>query len=639
MFCQITTNEKPISFSLDIELSSIPIFKSAILNLEQLKVEDEIDAKNNIPPRFGYPVPITFNRNNLGKFSELNNGDRIWRLRIICPNATSIGFNFTKFNIETGVKIWIYNFDKSSVKGAFTSLNNKGSIDNIKGFAISPIYGEDVIIEIYEPKQTIGKSIIELNQIIYGYRFIKSLIPTNSLKTQLFGDAGACQVNVNCIPEGNAWQDEKRGVAMILIANQRACTGSLVNNTANNQDLLFLTAHHCISPLDANSNTDASNWTFWWDYEGEIQPTGNTGCINPNSDPTHRETSGAILLANNSESDFALFRLTENPMTASPPINVFFNGWSRTSNPIAGGAGIHHPAGDIKKKSTHNQIPLIQATGGTYPSNSAPNSFFEVLWINTTNGFSVTEGGSSGSPLFMDNGSLPTGLIIGQLWGGSADNCNSPSTDEGVYGKLGISWNFGASPIRRLKDWLDPLNLDVESLNGGYPDFCLANVTMYKTINTMVRYQAAKTLISTSKINASAKVDIRAGDSILLKPGFHAKNNSNTHFHITNCISNVIPLSKKNYSQNIEANKNISKLYPNPSSSNITIEFYNPKQEFVLAELYNIQGKKVYSHLIENKDEYVSFNLELNEFASGSYFLKLIHSNGYENLKLLIEPK
>ena len=62
--------------------------------------------------------------------------------------------------------------------------------------------------------------------------------------------------------------------------------------------------------------------------------------------------------------DFALFRLTENPMTASPPINVFFNGWSRTSNPIAGGAGIHHPAGDIKKFSQSTGAAVTATYGG-----------------------------------------------------------------------------------------------------------------------------------------------------------------------------------------------------------------------------------------------------------------------------------
>ena len=71
-------------------------------------------------------------------------------------------------------------------------------------------------------------------------------------------------------------------------------------------------------------------------------------------------------------------------------------------------------------------------------------------WDATANGQSVTEGGSSGSPLFNSSGN-----IIGQLFGGFAGgqpNCSDPSNDEGDYGRMDVSWNFGATATRRLSD-------------------------------------------------------------------------------------------------------------------------------------------------------------------------------------------
>ncbi len=91
------------------------------------------------------------------------------------------------------------------------------------------------------------------------------------------------------------------------------------------------------------------------------------------------------------------------------------------------------------------------------------NTHWRVNWIATQNGHSVTEGVSSGSPLFTSNKK-----IIGQLHGGSPDNCSDPANDPGEYGRFDVSWN-GPSPQRRLKDWLDPSNTNQNTIEGLNP--------------------------------------------------------------------------------------------------------------------------------------------------------------------------
>ncbi|PKP24302.1 MAG: hypothetical protein CVU03_12915 [Bacteroidetes bacterium HGW-Bacteroidetes-2] len=60
------------------------------LDLNLLEAEDQIDEQNGLPPRFGFPKDVDYNLQNSGVWKVLSNGDRIWRLKIICQDALSI---------------------------------------------------------------------------------------------------------------------------------------------------------------------------------------------------------------------------------------------------------------------------------------------------------------------------------------------------------------------------------------------------------------------------------------------------------------------------------------------------------------------------------------------------------------------
>jgi len=310
------------------------------------------------------------------------------------------------FWLPQGAKLHIYSEDKNQIKGGFTSDNNRGTQQNPSKFTTGLIFGDAIVLELFEPSSVKDASILSIDKVVQGYKRINVLNHVyNEYAQQNFGDSGPCQVNINCL-EGQNWQDEKKGIALILVNGSRICTGSLVTNTSEDLTPYFLTADHCIGTLDANGN-----------------------------------------------SDFALFVLTESPVDNN--IDVYFNGWDRTTSPTMGGVGIHHPRGDFKKIATHNMIPI---NGQIFN----PNTHWRVNWIATANGYSVTEGGSSGSPLFTNNKRL-----IGQLHGGSFINCSDPANDPGEYGKFHISWN-DSSPQRRLRDWLDPLNTNQIFIDGTY---------------------------------------------------------------------------------------------------------------------------------------------------------------------------
>ncbi len=472
---QISTNEEPYSFtSTDRSLSLRRSTEEAVLvslpvEKKQIEKEDIDDEANGIPPRFGYSIPVNYNMENSGRWTKLDDGGRLWQLTIYSPGAVSINLLYDKMWLPEGAKFYIYSTDKKQHIGAFTTLNNKGDRTEIEGFATGLVYSDKITLEYYEPINVSQSGVISIAHVIHGYRYIN--ISENILKS--FGQSGNCNVNINC-PEGNGWQDEKNAVALILVNGNRYCTGSLINTTANDYRPLFLTADHCLGgwgnnnvKYDAISNPNLNHWSFYWNYE-------SPACTNT-TEPIRLSTSGAVVVANNDASDFALLRLTENPHTI---YNTFYLGWDRSGNVSSGGVGIHHPSGDVKKISTYTSA--LQTA--TY-SNVA-GAHWRVTWARTSTNHSITEGGSSGSPLINSNHH-----VVGQLHGGSASCSNLSGPD--YYGKFNISWtgNNATDPRRRLRDWLDPVGSNPTTLSGspivtitGPEELCSSN-TSYSIAN------------------------------------------------------------------------------------------------------------------------------------------------------------
>jgi len=166
-----------------------------------------------------------------------------------------------------------------------------------------------------------------------------------------------------------------------------------------------------------------------------------------------------------SGSDYALFQLN-NPIPQS--YNTFYSGWNANNIASSSGASLHHPSGDIMKISTYTSN--LQSTSW----GSGNGSHWRVYWSSTANGHGVTEGGSSGSPLYDSQG-----RIIGQLTGGSS-YCQTPNSPD-QYGKMSYNWQSNSNGDD-LKDWLDPNNSGVTTLSGMY---CGATIALDAGITTV----------------------------------------------------------------------------------------------------------------------------------------------------------
>lgn len=408
---------------------TIPLITYPTPDVEALRQEDLIlDEQGEQPWRFGFNHPTQINSNANGTWIQAKNGDLIWLVRIKCPEALTINLAFNQTEIPTGNELYVYNPDKSFILGKFTQEHlYEGQL----GTELVP--GDEVIIEYYVPANN-EKGHVQLNNVTHGYRTAREF------HEKAFGSSGNCNLNVNC-PQGGPWQLERNGVVMLVSGNSGFCSGSLINNTLNNGKPYVLTANHCFS--------NPATWVFRFNWQ-------SAGCNNPASEPTFQSLSGGVLRARASASDFCLVEITGGLQGGTVPaaFTPYFNGWDNSGNTPTSAVGIHHPSGDIKKISFENN-PLISTTFGGSPANSH--------WGVTGWDEGVTEGGSSGSPLFDQNH-----RIIGQLQGGASACGAAVLSDE--YGKISYSWTpVNSDSTNQLKYWLDPTQSNATFVNGYDP--------------------------------------------------------------------------------------------------------------------------------------------------------------------------
>lgn len=407
--------------------------------IQMVSVDNETEATNEMirrgstqekEMRFGKELSVNIDFMSIAEIKVLPNGTVLRQLKINSAGALSINLIFDQFHLSKNARLYLSDAEKKEFIGAHTSLNNNENY--VMGTEL--IHDDVVIIELQEPANEAGTSQLHIGTVVHGYFDLES-------EVKALGSSGNCEYDVNC-PIGAGWENQRNAVAM-MVNGGGFCTGSLINNTSGTIIPYFLSANHC--------GTTPASWVFRFKWERTAATaicatTNNTS----NNGPTTMNVNGGTLRANYSPSDFTLTELNTAP---DPAWGVYYNGFNATDVPATAAVGIHHPAGDIKKISFEN-TPLISTTFGSSPADSH--------WGVTSWDDGVTEGGSSGSPLFDQNH-----RTVGQLHGGASICGGSNLSDE--YGKLYTSWLGGGTNASQLKFWLDPANTGSLIIDGVDP--------------------------------------------------------------------------------------------------------------------------------------------------------------------------
>ncbi|MFT7462483.1 MAG: lysyl endopeptidase [Pseudohongiellaceae bacterium] len=405
---QLTIDTASPSTAISGLTPDVPSFNMPTVDVERLLAEDALAVKGT-PYRFGEALPVEIDIKELGVVDVLPDGGHVYRLRITSPGAFSLGLGFSTFDLPEGAGLWVHADDGEETYGAYSMLNNKAN----REFAIQPLAGSALVLEYVEPEWVEFAGEVVVNQVVHDYRNA-----FGHKDAGYAGGSGSCNNDVNCAV-GAPWSNEIRASALI-IAGGVLCSGSLVNNTANDGTQYFWTANHCGS---------MNNAVFRFNYE-------KSGCGSGGA-PTNQTVQGSTLIANNSNVDYRLVRITQ---AIPDSYDVYYQGFSRSTANPSNTIAIHHPSGDVKKISFDDD-----------PATKSGNQWKISQWDD-----GVTEGGSSGSPL-LD----PNGRLIGQLCCGQA-TCGFPFND--FYGRFDQAWNG-------VRAALDPLGNNPVFIDGFDPDF------------------------------------------------------------------------------------------------------------------------------------------------------------------------
>lgn len=454
---QISTGGKPYGLRTGLDLKEVPTIHAGPFDALAVAAEDAAREAAGLIPAYSRLLPVNAGPGDAGLWTDLPNGDRIWRLRVISDGALATELYFTDFLMPDNASLYVYGEDGAQVIGGFTAFNNSDD----GRFATSLIPGEACIVEYHEPAAVVGLGHLYVASIGHAYRNVEDFMDAS----------GPCQVDVNC-SEGSAWTEQRDAAVRIGIVDSGLgywCSGALVNNVAQDCKPYFLTAQHC---GDGTSASDFNQWKFYFNYE-------RSGCGSGGSTSSHVVVGCTKRGSSNdgggdSGSDFLL--LEANNAVIPTSYHPYWAGWDATGTGSSGGVCIHHPSGDRKKISTFNGNTSSISWGGV------PNTHWRVYWSATANGYGVTEGGSSGSPLFNSSH-----RIIGTLTGGGSSCTNTNYPD--YFGKVSYHWQSNPGPAStRLKAWLDPQSTGTLTLNGSY-DPCGASIGINELSNTVQRLE------------------------------------------------------------------------------------------------------------------------------------------------------
>lgn len=452
-YAQISEGGTPTSFKYQNTLKSdLPTVQIPInFSVEDLKTVDRWQVSQGAPLKVGVLLPTDLTIDNAGSWNTLPDGKRVWRLQVQAKDAIALMLSFRDFYIPENGKLFIYSSDKTHLIGAFTHHTNPPT----KEYATEFLAGDKIILEYEAGISENEHPRIAIDAVGYGYNHLhvsRTMADTGP------GTSGSCMVNINC-EEGEAWQTEKNGVCQMTLPIGNyiyICSGALVNNTAEDLKPYILSAFHCIDLDIPVTEKNLNKYTFYFHFE-------HTGCENNSSIASYRTITGCKKIAGiplDGGSDGLLLLLNQ---TIPEHYNAYYNGWDRSNTAAQSGVGIHHPSGDYMKISTFNKVARTSTWYGIDNIKGAPNAHWNVVFEQTANGHAVTEGGSSGSPLFNQNKQ-----IVGTLSGGSS-SCEKPN-GANTYGKLYYHWDQypNKDNTSRMDIYLDPNHTGKTQLAGRY---------------------------------------------------------------------------------------------------------------------------------------------------------------------------
>lgn len=355
------------------------------------------------------------------------------------PDAYGIRLGLLVRALPGSAQIRIYRQDKSEtvyqisgqeiLQRIQSNIDSGDTSDEARTWWSPDAGSNEVTLEIEIPLGTDSKA-VDIAVPRLSHVFVPLELPLDSEAgiQALLNESASCNLDATCY---DAYANQRNAVARILFIQNGAgfsCSGSLINDASSSGTPYFLTANHCIS-----NQTVATTVQSDWFYRS---PSCDSRTL---SSVTTRRLGGADMRFTNANSDTTLLVFRD-----APPAGTYFAGWDvrNQAAPLNEQVvGVHHPRGDLQKISfgnitAYSSCTPFDATGSATCglATSSSGNRYRVLWREGT-----VESGSSGSPLFTQDGRF----VLGVLSGGAA--VCSPTGTLSFYGRFDMAYSAGLS--------------------------------------------------------------------------------------------------------------------------------------------------------------------------------------------------
>ncbi|HJU40583.1 MAG TPA: hypothetical protein VJ724_13485, partial [Tahibacter sp.] len=429
------------------------------LDMQKVAAEDALNDVKGTRYRFAIAHTVKINPAAHGAWTTHADGSTSWTFDVDTPDAAHLNFGFEPFRLPDGARLSIVSPDGDK-------LTYDGDDATAGQLWTAIVKGATARLTLDVPAGKAGDVELALRHVGHGYRGFGA--------TAKHCKSGACNLDVACLAPDDPWNAQRRAAGTYTVGGRDTCSGSLVNNTANDRRMLFATATHC----GVSDDAIGASVVMYWNYESPTCRTPGSASSGQALPKPATSQSGARFLAATADfrtmpasafnSDFTLLELTQQ---ADPALNLHWVGWDRRdaashacaapADPAATDglcASIHHPNVDEKR------ITFVEADLARVDFDGGIASHYHANWDPTPPILpgiqpppasvvpNVTEPGSSGSPLFDAERRL-----VGVLSGGPSACGATGANLSDYYGRLASAWEGGGTPQTAMKTHLDPV--------------------------------------------------------------------------------------------------------------------------------------------------------------------------------------
>jgi hypothetical protein len=360
-----------------------------------LVAEDELAEKGQ-PMRFSVQRSVDMSVHE-GQWVPVPGG-HVWRVDIQSAGAVNTRLHLTGLDLGDGQQLFL------SVPG--WTQATAGPLEGLGDFGNGEAWGrfgpgDTARIEWFVSGDALPEALpFESVECSHGYIDVFEFLPVPRLAAQCHNDPA-------CYPAWSAVSNATARMSFTSGGGSYLCSGQLVATTAADETPYFATANHCIS---TQSEANSLNCLFFY-RAGTCNGTATAGTT----------VAGSDLVRTYAPSDCTLLMLR-----GALPAGVAWVGWQNT-NPANGtsSVGIHHPAG-AEQDISFCVKAATEAFCGT------GSNWSTVDWT-----LGITEGGSSGSGLYVES----TQLMYGVLTCGESA-CTNLTGQDG-YGRWDVAVNSG----------------------------------------------------------------------------------------------------------------------------------------------------------------------------------------------------